>query len=685
MSTPGTRSWRLAIDFGTVFTTAAISRGGRSELVDVEGDGTFRLHSGVLLQPSGSVAVGAVARHEAQFLPERYEPTPKRSIGDAGILLGDRMVPMVEVVAAVYVKVITEARRYAGGGPPDEVFLTHPADWATARIGVITEAARAAGLPEVVLVPEPVGAAVHIGAATAEVGRHVAIYDLGGGTFDAAVLKRTRGGYEVAGPPGGKDPLGGADIDQRIIDHLGQGELGQHESWSALISPQDTRWRHAAVAFREAVSKAKEGLSTTMAWQLWVPGIERDVQLTRAELEDLIRADIDTTVDILSQTIAAAGVTTADLAGIYLVGGSSRIPLIAQTIWERLGTQPHTYDDPKAVVVLGAVEYAGQVPAGVQASATMVFRFSSPPASAAATSLLPLAPAPVQYAAAMPVVPPPQQVGASPPPYASWHPAQAPATPPPPQPPRAYAPPPPPFSAAPPRAARGQGTRTGLLQSARGRALAAATGVLVIAAAVVLVVALSPKSSTASSSSTSTSSSAQPLTLAQLGQLAPSPQDIGSDFTQSSTRQSLGDLRLCGQAPTMDGLAGEASTVAANSSFAVVVDVAQFQSAKAGEFIDAEKAVPSTCNNTWILTDPTSGQPITVKVQEGGGGQIGDQTYRVEARYSTSTGASSVQDIVLARSGDVLVTVVVQGSSGDPSRADSLASATIDKVRSAGG
>ena len=351
--------WQLGIDFGTSFTVAAIAQHGSTTVVDVESNGRSRMPSSVFVGPDGEILVGSAAQHQAVFAPERYEPTPKRALGEGELFLGDRLVPVTDLVAAVLRRVYTEASRQQGETVPSTVFVTHPADWAEARLEVLREAIEQADLPSYSLLAEPVAAAARIGITRTAPGQHVAVYDFGGGTFDAAVLLRTPDGFDIAGPPAGRDPLGGEDIDQRIIKYLGEVLSGDEpELWSKLINPPDVAWRRNAAGLHTEVQRAKETLSEVMVCQLWVPGLEQDIQLTRSELEQLIASEIDATVDALEQVFVDAGVGVADLAGIYLVGGSSRIPLVADTIWRRLGVQPAVQDNPKSVVALGAAGWA---------------------------------------------------------------------------------------------------------------------------------------------------------------------------------------------------------------------------------------------------------------------------------------------------------------------------------------
>jgi actin-like ATPase involved in cell morphogenesis len=351
--------WHLGIDFGTSYTVAAVATEGSVTVVDVESNGRSRMPSSVFMSPDGEILVGTNAQHQAVFAPERYEPTPKRSLGEGDLFLGDDLVPVTDLVAAVLRRVYTEASRQQGESAPDAVFVTHPADWGETRLDVLREAIEQADLSGYSLVAEPVAAAARIGLSATTPGQFVAVYDFGGGTFDAAVLRRTPEGFDVAGPPAGRDPLGGEDVDQRIIDYLGEVLSGDDpEKWALLDNPTDVNWRRNAAGLRTEVQRAKETLSEVSVCQLWVPGLERDIQLTRAELEKLIAADIDATVDALEQVLSDANTGAGDLAGIYMVGGSSRIPLVADTIWRRLGVRPAVQDNPKSVVAMGAAGWA---------------------------------------------------------------------------------------------------------------------------------------------------------------------------------------------------------------------------------------------------------------------------------------------------------------------------------------
>ncbi|WP_203856865.1 Hsp70 family protein [Plantactinospora mayteni] len=345
----------LAIDFGTS-NTVAVVRGADDRARPLLFDGTPLLPSGVCLDPGGTPLTGRDAARAARLDPARFEPAPKRRIDDGAVLLGDREVPVTELVGAVLRRVSAEAYRQLGG--VDEVRLTHPARWGERRRAVLVAAARAAGLPPPRLVAEPVAAAAYYPAVLGTVlppGRALAVYDLGGGTFDAAVVRRTAAGFDVLAESGLTD-LGGLDFDHALVEHLGRGYAGgRTERWHGLLSPADAGQRRARELLYDDVRTAKELLSRAASAELHLPALDLRAHLTRDELESLIRRQLQQTVTCLARTIAAARLDPADLVGIFLVGGSSRIPLAARLIHADLGVAPSTLEQPETVVAEGAL------------------------------------------------------------------------------------------------------------------------------------------------------------------------------------------------------------------------------------------------------------------------------------------------------------------------------------------
>jgi actin-like ATPase involved in cell morphogenesis len=354
----GMTRWVLSIDFGTSFTAASTREPGRDpQLLEISAPfgPQVRMPSLVLAHESGELLVGWPAESQAPLAPERVERTPKRRLGEAEpLLLGDRAVSVEDAVAAVLRAVLAEARRRQGGTEPAEVHMTHPARWARRRLDALRDAAHRAGIREPLLLSEPAAAAVHFSERLAP-GDLVAVYDLGGGTFDTALLRRTDiGEFEQVGPPGGKDELGGEAFDERLMAFV--------ESQLAARSPADgaklREERRLRAQFRRDVRTAKEALSQASAVDVPLPpGLDvESVRVTREDFERLIRADVTESVEILARTLSDARIRPEELSGIFLAGGSTRIPLVPHLVEERLG-RFDTYDEPKGVVALGASLY----------------------------------------------------------------------------------------------------------------------------------------------------------------------------------------------------------------------------------------------------------------------------------------------------------------------------------------
>ena len=362
MGLSGSSGWGLAVDYGTSFTAAAVFDGAGVEVLEVEDSPRFP--SAVLLADDGSLLTGRAALNQARRHPDRYERTPKRLVGQPAALLGGRAVEVVAMVGAVLTRVVGAARVRQGSSSPAWVRLTHPAGWGPERCEVLRTAAARAGLERVELLSEPEAAAwffVEDRRGEEPVvgeGGCVAIYDLGGGTFDTAILRREASGFRLAGPPGGLDWFGGEDFDQRLYDWvLGRVYELNSAVWRELSEPRSPGWRRARLQLREDVRQAKEALSTTNTVSVPVAagGDEvLDVTVTRLDFERLIRDDLEGTVGVLEKTARDAGVSREEIAAVYLTGGSSRVPL-AGALASRFHPRTYTRPDPKTLVVRGAI------------------------------------------------------------------------------------------------------------------------------------------------------------------------------------------------------------------------------------------------------------------------------------------------------------------------------------------
>lgn len=358
--------WVLAIDFGTSSTAAAAARDGGAQLVALDG-GLPRMLSNVFLQEStGRLLLGDVADNAAVVAPWCLERAPKVRMGQEFMWLGEQRVRVADVVGHVLRRVADDATRLQGGDAPGSVRLTHPVRWGEERRARLLKSAEVAGLPEPELVLEPVAAAMHYARLQLEAGEFVAVYDLGGGTFDTALLQRRNGDFRVVGTPGGREDIGGEAFDDRLYEYLGQ-QLPE-EQWLALRSQSgeggDNTWPRANRQFQRNIRRAKELLTHNPQVDVLVPSpVNRDLPLTARELGNLIRRDIEQTVAELERTIRSASLTSSELSGIYLAGGSSQIPLVAEMIEQRLGVSPRYLNDPKAVICLGAALRALDQPA----------------------------------------------------------------------------------------------------------------------------------------------------------------------------------------------------------------------------------------------------------------------------------------------------------------------------------
>ncbi|APU16939.1 Hsp70 family protein [Actinoalloteichus fjordicus] len=347
----------LSVDLGTSNTVAVLSAHGREPRV-IEVDGSATMPSAVFADEDGTLVVGRDAERRARLDPARYEPNPKRRVDEGSLLLGTSVVSVTEAMSAVLMRVAAETSRQLGGGRPDEVRLTHPAQWGATRRNVLLAAARLAGLgDDLVLVPEPVAAAAHFASfpdRSLPPGKALAVYDLGAGTFDCAVVGATQNGFVVLAENGLPD-LGGLDVDQVLLEHVGR-QVSQHDpsGWQRLLRPETTNDRRAQRALREDVKAAKETLSRHPQTDVPLPDPFQDVLVTRSELEALIRPSMLRSVELLKATIRAAGIAPEALAGIYLVGGSSRIPLVATLIAEQTKVVATSLDQPETAVALGA-------------------------------------------------------------------------------------------------------------------------------------------------------------------------------------------------------------------------------------------------------------------------------------------------------------------------------------------
>ncbi|MGB5953713.1 MAG: extracellular solute-binding protein, partial [Ornithinimicrobium sp.] len=348
----------LGVDLGTTFTAAAISRGGRTEIVPL-GDHAPQIPSAVFLTDTGEYLIGDTAIRRGIAEPGRLAQEFKRRIGDdTNIILGTTPVSPQALTAQLLAWVINHVN--AGqGAPPSTVVLTHPANWGPYRLELIAQAARMAGLTGVHLCSEPEAAATHFAATErVEVGATVAVYDLGGGTFDAAVLRKTSAdGFTLLGSPEGIEHLGGLDFDAAVLHHV-QDSIGPID-----IDSGDPAAMAALARLARDCTAAKEGLSTDndVTIPVAVEGRDGAVRLSRPEFEQSIRPSVEETIMALQRALDSAAAAPDNLAAVVLIGGSSRIPLITHLLTRHLGRPIALSAQPKHAVALGATLAAAKI------------------------------------------------------------------------------------------------------------------------------------------------------------------------------------------------------------------------------------------------------------------------------------------------------------------------------------
>ncbi|MGH3435199.1 MAG: type VII secretion-associated protein [Sciscionella sp.] len=358
-------SLRVAVDFGTSSTCVAASVDAHEPQVVVI-DGQSVVSSAVYGAADGTLFVGQEAERQAAIDPSRYEPHPKRRIDEGELLLGTTVVAVVDVVLAVLRRAVDEARRFAGGAQIDLLVLTHPAGWGVIRTRVLRQAGHDLAR-EVLLVPEPVAAAVfHAASHPLPPRAALAVLDLGGGTVDVSVVGRRprRPALDRGGPDTGfrvlatrGDPnFGGADIDQLMLGHIGSEVAVTHpDDWRQLVEGRALADRRRRRVLRTDVRSAKETLSRHTYTDVPLPPPFHDVHLNRSDLERLVEAPLSKTAELAAGCIAETGFAPSQLVAIFLVGGSSRIPMVARKVHQYTGVIPVALDQPETIVARGAL------------------------------------------------------------------------------------------------------------------------------------------------------------------------------------------------------------------------------------------------------------------------------------------------------------------------------------------
>lgn len=364
----------LGVDLGTSNTVAVLRwPDGRTRPLLV--DGHPIVPSGVYADTEGHLHVGRDAQRLAQADPTRYEANPKRRVDEETVGLGGRAYRPAELLAATLRAVADAAVAAVGFLPP--AVVTHPAAWSAPRRQVLHDALELAGWPSAAehtlstpigpgtrLLREPVAAAryyTQVLRRPVPVGGSIAVFDFGGGTLDVAVLRNEGAdpwgdsGFHLVAT-GGVADLGGLDLDAALLRRLGELVAPAHPGrWARLTNPESSaEWRDRQQLW-ENVRGAKEMLSRATVAPVAVPGVEAVVPLSRADLERLAAPLLARAVAETREVIAAAGLTPGQLSGLFLVGGSTRVPLVARMLHTDLAIAPTVLEQPELPVAEGAL------------------------------------------------------------------------------------------------------------------------------------------------------------------------------------------------------------------------------------------------------------------------------------------------------------------------------------------
>ncbi|MFG1603634.1 Hsp70 family protein [Actinoplanes sp. NPDC049265] len=369
--------YALGVDLGTTHVAAAVNVDGRVDVVQL-GDRNPEMPALIHLAEDGRTTVGDSAARHGRTDPSRLAREVKRRIGDpVPILVGGTPFSAHALLGRLLEHVVeTVTRQY--DGPPARVVVTHPANWGPYKREQLDQVFAAAGLTGVVTRTEPEAAALHHAAGKRIApGELIAVYDLGGGTFDATVLRRTTDGYSMVGPSSGIEQLGGMDFDAAVFEHASRvlgPDLAQHDL-------------HDLAPLRRECVEAKEALSFDDEVRIPValPRLHTRVRLTRAELEALITPALGDTVAAFGRAIRDAGVTADEISMVLLSGGSSRIPLVTQLLSAAYGRPIAPDPHPEHSIALGAALVAGSLPAPSPSPPPL----SSPPLPLSPPSLSP--------------------------------------------------------------------------------------------------------------------------------------------------------------------------------------------------------------------------------------------------------------------------------------------------------
>jgi len=374
----------IGIDLGTTNSCVAVMEQGEAVVIP-NSEGSRTTPSMVAFADGGSRLVGQIAKRQAVTNPESTIYSTKRLIGrkfkdrevartsgsvpyrivaaengDAWVEVGGKQLSPAEVSAMVLAKMKQTAEDYIGE-PVTEAIITCPAYFNDAQRQATKDAGRIAGLEVLRIINEPTAAALAYGIDKQHTGKGelLAVYDLGGGTFDITILELNQGVFEVKAT-NGDTFLGGEDFDQRLIDWLAK----RFQDQTGIDLRKD---RMALQRLKEAAERAKHELSSATETEVNLPFITADPSgpkhlaetIDRATLESLVGDLVDKTIEPCKIALKDAGITAQQLDTVILVGGMTRMPKVQETVRKFFGKEPHKGVNPDEVVAVGAAIQGG--------------------------------------------------------------------------------------------------------------------------------------------------------------------------------------------------------------------------------------------------------------------------------------------------------------------------------------
>lgn len=348
-------TYSLGVDLGTTFVAAAVARPVGVAMVPL-GEQSVVAPAVVAVRPDGSVVTGDAAERRAVSQPALVARSVRRRLGDPEpVRLGDVSYPVTTLLAAQLRDVVARAADREGE-PADRVVLAHPTTWSPARRGRFEEVAHAAGVEAPTLVTDAEAAVYHAAPGRLRTGGVLAVYDLGGGGFEATIVRTRPEGPEILGTPEGVDEFGGLDVDEAILSYVDDAVGGA----LARLDVDDARTAVALARLRHDCVLAKENLSldTETVVPVFLPGRHFEIKLNRTTFDQMLRSRVESTVDVLSRAARSAGLTAADVDAVLLIGGSTRIPLVMETVTREFGRPLLEGVHPVHAVALGAAALA---------------------------------------------------------------------------------------------------------------------------------------------------------------------------------------------------------------------------------------------------------------------------------------------------------------------------------------